>query len=55
VLKILRAGPVHTIREIEVLAQLAGDFETSYYESRADQHDQAPRSQSARLRKFWQF
>jgi urate oxidase len=30
VLKILRDGPVHTIREIEVLALLAGDFETSY-------------------------
>ena len=30
VLKILRDGPVHTIREIEVSALLAGDFETSY-------------------------
>src|ERR1043165_6482818 len=30
VLKILRDGPVHTVREIEVLALLAGDFETSY-------------------------
>jgi len=30
VLKILRDGPVHSIREIEVLALLAGDFETSY-------------------------
>lgn len=29
-LKILREGPVHTIREIEVSALLAGDFETSY-------------------------
>ena len=30
VLKILRDGPVHSIREIEVLALLVGDFETSY-------------------------
>lgn len=30
VLKILRDGPVHTIREIEVSALLAGDFESSY-------------------------
>ena len=30
VLKILRDGPMHTIREIEVSALLAGDFETSY-------------------------
>ena len=30
VLKILRDGPVHTLREIEVSALLAGDFETSY-------------------------
>lgn len=30
VLKILRDGPVHTIREIEVSGLLAGDFETSY-------------------------
>ncbi len=30
VLKILRDGAVHTIREVEVLALLAGDFETSY-------------------------
>lgn len=30
VLKILRDGPMHRIREIEVLAQLAGDFESSY-------------------------
>lgn len=30
VLKILREGPVHTLREIEVSALLAGDFETSY-------------------------
>lgn len=30
VLKILRDGPVHTIREIEVSALLGGDFETSY-------------------------
>ncbi len=30
VLKILREGLVHTIREIEVSALLAGDFETSY-------------------------
>ena len=30
VLKILRDGPVHTIREIEVMALLAGDFEPSY-------------------------
>ena len=30
VLKILRDGPIHTIREIEVSALLAGDFETSY-------------------------
>src|SRR3954452_2896125 len=30
VLKILRDGPVHTVREIEVSALLAGDFETSY-------------------------
>ncbi len=30
VLKILRDGPRHTIREIEVLTLLAGDFETSY-------------------------
>ncbi|HEY3663923.1 MAG TPA: urate oxidase [Chthoniobacterales bacterium] len=30
VLKILREGPVHTIREIDVSALLAGDFETSY-------------------------
>jgi urate oxidase len=30
VLKILRDGPVHTIREIEVSALLTGDFETSY-------------------------
>lgn len=28
VLKILREGPVHTIREIVVSALLAGDFET---------------------------
>ncbi|MBA3652051.1 MAG: urate oxidase [Chthoniobacterales bacterium] len=30
VLKILREGSVHTIREIEVSALLAGDFESSY-------------------------
>jgi urate oxidase len=30
VVKILRDGPVHTIREIEVSALLTGDFETSY-------------------------
>lgn len=30
VLKILRDGPIHTIREIEVSSLLAGDFETSY-------------------------
>lgn len=30
VLKILRDGPRHTIREIEVSALLAGDFESSY-------------------------
>ncbi len=30
VLKILREGPVHSIREIEVAALLAGDFESSY-------------------------
>ena len=30
VLKILRDGAVHTLREIEVSALLAGDFETSY-------------------------
>src|SRR5882757_8923426 len=30
VLKILRDGLMHTIREIEVSALLAGDFETSY-------------------------
>ncbi len=30
VLKILREGPVHTLREIEVSALLAGDFESSY-------------------------
>ncbi len=30
VLKILREGPRHTIREIEVSALLAGDFESSY-------------------------
>jgi urate oxidase len=30
VLKILRDGLMHTIREIEVSAMLAGDFETSY-------------------------
>ncbi|MGH8164294.1 MAG: factor-independent urate hydroxylase [Rhodanobacteraceae bacterium] len=30
VLKILRDGPLHTLREIEVSALLAGDFESSY-------------------------
>ena len=30
VLKILREGAIHTIREVEVSALLAGDFETSY-------------------------
>ena len=30
VVKILRAGPVHTIRDIEISALLAGDFESSY-------------------------
>lgn len=30
VLKVLRDGPVHTIREVEVMAMLAGDFESSY-------------------------
>ena len=45
VLKILRDGLMHTIREIEVSAMLAGDFETSYTagdnaQGRADRHDQ---------------
>src|SRR3954447_24411423 len=30
VLKVLRDGLIHTIRELEVCAMLAGDFETSY-------------------------
>ena len=30
VLKILRAGPVHTLKDLEVAAYLKGDFESSY-------------------------
>src|SRR5947208_169848 len=30
VLKILREGPVHTLRDIEVRVQFGGDFESSY-------------------------
>ena len=30
VLKILRDGPVHTLKDLEVAARLKGDFESSY-------------------------